>query len=102
MSQDTSVLDPFGNQKNDDAFANRNIVFNMGGHTLRAINADGAGKQYIVGTPGTTYVFTNGTFWCSKDGAVTNSLLYARQQYVDGHVNRRNRRGHDARFLVCP
>ena len=74
MLQDTSVLDPFGNQKNDDAFANRNIVFNMGGHTLRAINADGAGKQYIVGTPGTTYVFTNGTFWCSKDGAVTNSF----------------------------
>ena len=74
MSADTAVFDVFGNKKSDADYADRNIVFNMGGHTLRAIGADGAGKQYIVGTPGTTYVFTNGTFWCSTDGSVTNSL----------------------------
>ena len=74
MSVDTAVLDPFGNKKSDADYADRNIVFNMGGHILRATNADGAGKQYIVGTPGTTYVFTNGTFWCSTDGSVTNSF----------------------------
>lgn len=74
ISQDTTVLDPFGNKKGDADYADRNIVFNMGGHILRATNANGAGKQYIVGTPGTTYVFTNGTFWCSTDGSVTNSF----------------------------
>lgn len=74
MSQDTAVFDPFGNKKSDADYADRNIVFDMGGHTMRATSADSAGKQYIVGTPGTTYVFTNGTFWCSKDGSVTNSF----------------------------
>ena len=75
MSVDTTVLDPFGNKKSDADYANKTIVFNLGGHTLRAANADGAGKQYIQGTIGTTYVFTNGTFWCSKNGSVTNSFF---------------------------
>ena len=48
MSVDTAVFDPFGNKKSDADYADRNIVFNMGGHTMRATSADSAGKQYIV------------------------------------------------------
>lgn len=74
MSADTTVFDPFGSKKSDETFAGRTVVFNMGGHTLRTVGADGAGKQYIKGNPETTFVFTNGTFWCSKDGSATNSI----------------------------
>lgn len=74
MSAGTTVLDPFGSKKSDEAFADKTVVFDMGGHTLRTVGADGAGKQYLKGNPGTTFVFKNGTFWCSKDGSATNSI----------------------------
>lgn len=70
MSADTETYDPFGNKKSSDsAFMNRTVVFDMGGHSLWTTAADGAGKQYIRGNFGTTYVFTNGVFQCTDPGA---------------------------------
>ena len=70
MSQDTEAYDPFGNKKSSDsAFMNKTIVFNLGGHTLWTTAADPAGKQYIRGNFGTTYVFTNGVFHCTDPDA---------------------------------
>lgn len=67
MSADTTVFDVFGNQKsNDPAFENRTVVFDMGGHSLWVTSADGAGKQYIKGNYGTTYLFTNGVVKCTN------------------------------------
>ena len=74
MSADATVYDVFGNKMAGNDYANRNVVFDMGGHTLRVGGAESAGKQYVRGNRGTTYVFTNGTFWCSKDGSQTNSV----------------------------
>lgn len=73
MSADTTVYDVFGNKAGND-YTNRTVVFNMGGHTLRVGGANTSGQFYFRGNRGVTYVFTNGTFWCSNDGTKTNSI----------------------------
>lgn len=66
---DTAVYNPFGSKTNQTAYKNRNIVFDMGGHTLWATRDDnGQGRHGIQGCLGTTFTFTNGTFRAAPNG----------------------------------
>lgn len=75
MSQDTSVLDPFGNKGDDASYTDKTVVFDMGGHTLWATHAS-SGKLSMTGNAGTTYVFTNGVFRCApQDNYATTNII---------------------------
>ncbi len=75
---DTVVYNPFGSKQTQSAYRNRNIVFDMCGHTLWATR-DYNGAHNIQGNQGTSFTFTNGTFRAAgeNDYATTNTVTTA-------------------------
>jgi len=83
LNADLDVYSVFGSSSGWNWWQ-KNIVFDLGGYTLRSTCRDSQGRQNFLYNSGCTFTFQHGAFLCVSASSATNSITMA-SAYRDGN-----------------